>query len=124
MQKGDGIKLRREDGVWEYQSAFNSMLTNYTIENTEGIHDPKVFLESKRSIIRNIVKQDLQLKYALKMNMVLHTIVENPKGEASKWAFRTSNREVFMDTDVDETLSEIYEHIMKKFSEKLLDGSW
>jgi hypothetical protein len=123
MQKGEGVKLRREDGVWESQSAFNSMLTNYTIENTEEVHDPKVFLESKRRIIRDIVKQDLQLKFALKMNLVLHTIVENPKGETSKWAFRTHNREVFMDTEDDETLSEIYEQIMKKFSEKLLDGS-
>jgi hypothetical protein len=123
MQKGDGIKLRREDGVWESQSAFNSMLTNYTIENVEEIHDPKVFLESKRRIIRDIVKQDLHLKYALKINLVLHTIVENPKGETSKWAFRTYNKEVFMDTDDDEILSEIYEIIMKKFSEKLLDGS-
>jgi hypothetical protein len=57
------------------------------------------------------------------MNLVLHTNIENTKGETSKWAFRTHNKEVFMDTDDDEILSEMYDHIMKKFSEKLLDGS-
>jgi hypothetical protein len=123
IQKGNGVKQRREDGVWDSKSAFNSMLINYTVENTEEIHDPKVFLESKRSVVRDIIKQDLQLKYAIKMNLVLHTLVENPKGEISKWAFRTSNREVFMDNDDDDILSELFDHIMKKFSEKLLDGS-
>jgi hypothetical protein len=122
-QKRSEIKLRREDGVWESQSAFNGMLTNYTIENIEEVHDPKLFLESKRCIVRDIIKQDLRLKYAIKMNLVLHTLIENPKGDTSKWAFRTSNREVFMDTDDDEILSGMFDHIMKKFSEKLLDGS-
>jgi hypothetical protein len=87
VQKGNGIKLRREDGVWESQSAFNSMLTNYTIENIGEIHDPKVFLESKRRIIRDIIKQDLHVKYSIKMNMSLRTIIENTDGETSKWAF-------------------------------------
>jgi hypothetical protein len=123
IHKGSGIKLRREDGVWESQSAFNRMLTNYNIENIGDIHDPKLFLESKRCIVRDIIKQDLHLKYAIKMNLVLHTLIENPTGDTSKWAFRTSNREVFMDTDDDEILSEMFDHIMKKFGEKLLDGS-
>jgi hypothetical protein len=123
MQKGDGIKLRREDGVWESQSAYNSMLTNYTIENIEEIHDPKLFLESKRSNVRDIVEQDLHLKYSIKMNLVLHITIENTKNEASCWALRTVNREVFIDSDGDEIISEMYDILVKKFSEKLLDGS-
>jgi hypothetical protein len=118
-----GIKLRREDGVWESQSAFNSMLTNYTVENTEEVHDPKVFLESKRRILRDIIKKDLQQKHSIKINLSLRTITENTEGETTKWAFRIVNKEVFMDTEDDEILSEMFDNIIKKFSEKLLDGS-
>jgi hypothetical protein len=50
-------RQRHSEGVWESQSACNSMLTNYTIENIEEIHDPKVFLESKRSIARDLIKK-------------------------------------------------------------------
>ncbi|KAF4531544.1 hypothetical protein B566_EDAN015508 [Ephemera danica] len=111
------------DGVVVSQTAFNKMLTNYEIENNDDKCDLEVFLERQRYAIEEIIKHDLFVKNAIKMNMALQIKIENTAGETSIWAFRTSNVEIYLGTSIDETITDIFEKIKQKFSERLLDGS-
>ncbi|KAF4521845.1 hypothetical protein B566_EDAN003719 [Ephemera danica] len=110
-------------GVNVVKTAFNKMLTNYEIENTDEKNDIIMFLEDQRYTIEEIIKHDLFLKDAIKMNMALQIIVENVAGESSPWAFRKSNVEVYLATPTDEIISDMFEKIKHKFSERMLDGS-
>ncbi|KAF4529361.1 hypothetical protein B566_EDAN017373, partial [Ephemera danica] len=114
------------EGVTVAKTAFNKMLTNYEIENTENKCDMEVFMEQSRYsryTIQEIIKHDLFVKNAIKMNMALQIIIENAAGETSPWAFRTSNVEIYLGTPIDETITDMFEKIKQKFGERLLDGS-
>ncbi|KAF4529360.1 hypothetical protein B566_EDAN017372 [Ephemera danica] len=80
-------------------------------------------MEQSRYTIQEIIKHDLFVKNAIKMNMALQIIIENAAGETSPWAFRTSNVEIYLGTAIDETITDMFEKIKQKFSERLLDGS-
>ncbi|KAF4528506.1 hypothetical protein B566_EDAN016828 [Ephemera danica] len=111
------------DGVVVAKTAFNKMLTNYEVENSNEITDIAVFMESQRNTIQDIIKHDLFVKNTIKMNMALQINVENVAGEISPWAFRTSNFEVYLATPTDDIITIMFEKIKQKFSERMLDGS-
>ncbi|KAF4520795.1 hypothetical protein B566_EDAN002371 [Ephemera danica] len=105
------------------KTAFNKMLTNYEIENTDEKTDMVVFMEAQRYTIQEIILHDLFVKNAIKMNMALQITIENVAGEVSPWAFRTNNVEVYLATPTEDIITDMFEKIKQKFSERLLDGS-
>ncbi|KAF4529188.1 hypothetical protein B566_EDAN017653 [Ephemera danica] len=118
------IKPRRlPRGVRVAKTAFDKMLTNYEVDNTKETTDMVVFMETQRYTIREIIKHDLFVKNAIKMNLALQITIENVAGEVSPWAFRTSNVEIYLATPIDEIITDMFEKIKQKFSERLLDGS-
>ncbi|KAF4531793.1 hypothetical protein B566_EDAN017335 [Ephemera danica] len=110
-------------GVKVAKTAFNKMLTNYEIENNNETTDLIVFLEAQRYTVQEIIKHDLFVKNAIKMNMALQITIENVAGEVSPWAFRTSNVEIYLATPINGIITDMFEKIKQKFSERLLDGS-
>ncbi|KAF4519569.1 hypothetical protein B566_EDAN004776 [Ephemera danica] len=110
-------------GVKVGKTAFDRMLTNYEIENTSEMTDMIVFMEAQRYTVQEIIKHDLFVKHAIKMNLALQITIENVAGEVSPWAFRTSNVEIYLATPINTIITDMFEKIKQKFSERLLDGS-
>jgi uncharacterized C2H2 Zn-finger protein len=112
-----------QDDVFRTGSAYRDYLTNYQILNKDGAVHVNEFLEGKRGTVKKILTNELSVKGCIKFNLTLETVLQAPDGDVSDWGFNTENNALYVESEMDEVIDEMYSILLVKLEEEMLKGS-
>jgi uncharacterized C2H2 Zn-finger protein len=109
--------------VFRTGSAYQNNLTNYQIMNRDGAVHVNEFLEGKRETVKKILTNELSVKGCIKFNLTLETVLQAPDGDVSDWGVNTENHALYVESDIDEVIDEMYSILLVKLEDEMLKGS-
>lgn len=108
------------------ETAFESRIETYDIENNIGFKDPKEFLSSLENIVLGKMKQNLMKKGGLKVNIRLiceHKKNNNNNIEYQETNFKTENEVILKNTNLKEFYINVKNTIFNEMQTFVLRGS-
>ncbi|XP_025192669.1 uncharacterized protein LOC112592729, partial [Melanaphis sacchari] len=118
------LNLVQSPGFVEISTSSNRTITWYYVKNTNCIKNYVYFLDLIKSELVNLLKS-IASKHPIKFNLKLEATYNIPHKEYSSEnrAFKTSAREVFTDTGVQEIVEEAFAKLMREETEYSGKGS-
>jgi hypothetical protein len=106
----------------EYETAFDGRLKSYFLRSTDECNNLACFLSTQKTKIINKIDSERRKYGALKVNMMVECTFINILAEESNRAFKTVNRPVYLESDLDlfvelsfkKLITEMEESQMKK----------
>ncbi|XP_073995690.1 uncharacterized protein [Rhodnius prolixus] len=112
----------KEDNIAPYETAFEGRLASYFIRSPCCM-DLSQFLNNIKSKAHRIIKKHVKLYSSIKVNLWVDCTFKNMQGEEMSKALKTSNEPIYMETDMDEYLSEAFSRLKREMEQAVMSKS-
>jgi hypothetical protein len=113
----DGESEMNADKAVLIETAFQSRLATYRLKNKNQITDPLQYLELNRDGVSNLIRKHLRHSDSLKINMIFECTHTNVVGEHQIRCFKTKNKSLFQESDVENYLSRSFDKLNREMTE-------
>lgn len=117
------LKLtHNNDGIAEYETAFDNRLKSFFLRCSE-CQDLKTFLNYAKDLIIELIKSQLEVHKTIKFNLMTECLFSNFHEEECDRAFKTENKSVTIETDLDNILENSFKKIISEMEESQMKNS-
>lgn len=99
------------------ETAFKNRLVTYKLKNRNNIHDPLQYLELNRESVIKLLREQISLNRSIKVNMVFNCTHINVVGEHQIRTFKTRNKPLFQETDLEKYITRSNDKLNKEMTE-------
>ena len=114
--------LALPSSIEEYETAFQGRIKSYFIRSNDN-SDLNIFLASCRPKIYALIRSHLESNTSVKVNVVCECFFENSVGENLDAAFKTKNKSVYEDTDINDLLETMFRKLIVEMEEAQMKKS-
>lgn len=108
--------------LYSYETAFKNRIQSWFLRK-ENTSDLIMFLNSSRDDIKKVIQEALQEFTSVKTNLVVECSFINMNGEEQDKAFKTKNKAVYRETNLEKVIDEFVEKLKTEMEEAQLEKS-